>query len=281
MRCGSSRSKSISSCRGKSRTCRPARTAATIARSSWASTSSPNCSTSAQRRLAAMDAAGIDMQVLSHNQPGCQALDATAAVPVAREVNDLLFETVKAHPSRFAGLAALPTADPAAAALELERAVTKLGFKGAMINGHTRGSFLDDRKYWCIFEARTCTRRADLPAPEQTASRGDAGLLRRLRGTGAGGLGLRHRHRRALSADGLCRRVRRLPQADGHSRPPGRGPAVHAAPDPGPDAAGGQAPRPQARADRVPDREPRGDLQRQFLARRPSPAPWRRSGSTT
>ena len=106
-----------------------------------------------ESRLAAMDAAGIDLQVLSHNQPGCQALDATAAVPVAREVNDLLFETVKAHPSRFAGLAALPTADPAAAARELERAVSRLGFKGAMINGHTGGSFLDERKYWCIFEA--------------------------------------------------------------------------------------------------------------------------------
>src|SRR6476620_12434506 len=84
-------------------------------------------------RLAAMDAAGIDVQVLSHNQPGCQALDADAAIPMAREVNDLLFETVKAHPDRFAGLAALPTADPAAAVKELERAVTPLGFKGAMI----------------------------------------------------------------------------------------------------------------------------------------------------
>src|ERR1700674_5624034 len=68
------------------------------------------------RRLAAMDAAGIDVQVLSHNQPGCQALDAAAAVPAAREVNDLLFEAVRAHPDRFLGLAALPTADPAAAA---------------------------------------------------------------------------------------------------------------------------------------------------------------------
>ena len=103
-------------------------------------------------RLAAMDAAGIDLQVLSHNQPGCQALDATAAVPVAREANDFLFEAVKTHPSRFAGLAALPTADPAAAAKELDRAVTTLGFKGAMINGHTQGSFLDDKKYWSIFE---------------------------------------------------------------------------------------------------------------------------------
>src|SRR5438309_9377614 len=56
-----------------------------------------------ETRLAAMDAAGIDLQVISHNQPGCQALDAAAAVPVAREVNDLLVEPVNRHPTRFAG----------------------------------------------------------------------------------------------------------------------------------------------------------------------------------
>lgn len=111
-------------------------------------------------RLAAMDAAGIDVQVLSHNQPGCQALDAAEAVPVAREVNDLLFDAVKAHPDRFAGLAALPTADPDAAVREFERTVTQLGFRGAMINGHTRGSFLDERKYWGIFE---CAEALDVP----------------------------------------------------------------------------------------------------------------------
>jgi 2,3-dihydroxybenzoate decarboxylase len=111
-------------------------------------------------RIAAMDAAGIDLQVISHNQPGCQALDAAAAVPVAREVNDYLHEAVKRHPTRFAGFAALPTADPAAAVKELDRAVTKLGFKGAMINGHTRGSFLDDKKYWPIFE---CAQALGVP----------------------------------------------------------------------------------------------------------------------
>ena len=111
-------------------------------------------------RIAAMDAAGIDLQVISHNQPGCQALDAGAAVPLAREVNDFLFEAVKRHPTRFAGLAALPTADPAASVKELDRAVTKLGFKGAMINGHTKGSFLDDKKYWPIFE---CAQALGVP----------------------------------------------------------------------------------------------------------------------
>jgi predicted TIM-barrel fold metal-dependent hydrolase len=113
-----------------------------------------------ETRIAAMDAAGIDLQVISHNQPGCQALDAESAVPVAREVNDFLFEAVKRHPRRFAGLAALPTAAPDAAVTELDRAVTKLGFKGAMINGHTRGSFLDDKKYWPIFE---CAQALEVP----------------------------------------------------------------------------------------------------------------------
>jgi predicted TIM-barrel fold metal-dependent hydrolase len=111
-------------------------------------------------RIAAMNAAGIDVQVLSHNQPGCQALDASEAIPVAREVNDFLFDAIKRHPARFAGLAALPTADPAGSAKELDRAVTKLGFKGAMINGHTKGSFLDDKKYWPIFE---CAQALGVP----------------------------------------------------------------------------------------------------------------------
>ena len=111
-------------------------------------------------RLAAMDAAGIDLQVLSHNQPGCQALEAGAAIALARDVNDLLFHTVKAHPDRFAAFAALPTADPSAAVKELDRAITRLGFKGAMINGHTHGSFLDDKKFWCILE---CAQALGVP----------------------------------------------------------------------------------------------------------------------
>jgi predicted TIM-barrel fold metal-dependent hydrolase len=111
-------------------------------------------------RLAAMDAAGIDVQVLSHNQPGCQALDAATAIPLAREVNDLLAAAINKHPRRFAGFAALPTADPTAATKELERAVTRLGFKGAMINGHTQGVFLDDKRFWCIFE---CAQALGVP----------------------------------------------------------------------------------------------------------------------
>ena len=112
------------------------------------------------QRLAHMDAAGVDVQVLSFGSPGTQGFGPEIAIPMARDANDRAYEAVKAHPDRFAAFAALPTADPKAAARELERAVTKLGFKGAMIHGHTQGSFLDEKKYWVIFE---CAQSLGVP----------------------------------------------------------------------------------------------------------------------
>ena len=103
-------------------------------------------------RLREMDEAGIDIQVLSHANPSLQKLDAATAVPMARRVNDRLHAAVQAHPDRFAGFAALPTADPKAAADELERTVAKLGFKGAMIHGQTGDVFHDDKRFWPIYE---------------------------------------------------------------------------------------------------------------------------------
>ncbi len=102
-------------------------------------------------RIAAMDKAGVDLQVVSLTMPGCEAFAPDVAIPMATDANDRLSAAIKAHPTRLAGFAALPTADPAAAAKELERAVTKLGFKGAMINGHVQGQYLDDKKFWPIF----------------------------------------------------------------------------------------------------------------------------------
>jgi predicted TIM-barrel fold metal-dependent hydrolase len=104
-------------------------------------------------RLADMDAAGIDLQVISHNVGTLESLDSPQAVSFARQSNDELAEAVAAHPDRFAGFASLPTIDPRAAAQELERAVGELGFKGALVNGHIRGRFLDHPDFWPIFEA--------------------------------------------------------------------------------------------------------------------------------
>src|ERR1700757_1499717 len=103
-------------------------------------------------RLREMDEAGIDLQVLSHANPGLQKLDAETAVGLARRANDRLHETVRALPDRFAAFAAIPTPDPKAAADELERTVTKLGFKGALVNGLTNGVFFDDKRFWPICE---------------------------------------------------------------------------------------------------------------------------------
>jgi predicted TIM-barrel fold metal-dependent hydrolase len=101
-------------------------------------------------RLAEMDEAGIDVQVLSLTAPGTEQLDAAGAREWARKANDHLAGAVRRHPDRFAGFAALPTADPSASVEELSRAVTEHGFVGAMINGHIGGRYLDDEFFWPI-----------------------------------------------------------------------------------------------------------------------------------
>src|SRR5688572_20219964 len=101
-------------------------------------------------RVAAMDAAGIDISVLSHTVPGPQGIaDPALAAAAARDINDALATAIARHPRRFAGLASIALHDPVTGARELERAVTRLGFKGAMINGYTNvadargGEYLD------------------------------------------------------------------------------------------------------------------------------------------
>lgn len=103
-------------------------------------------------RIAEMDAAGIDVQVLSLNSPGVEQLDADHAITLAGEANAFVAAATKAYPTRFAGFATLPIASPEIAANELERTVRDLGFKGALINGHHRGRYLDDKFFWPILE---------------------------------------------------------------------------------------------------------------------------------
>ena len=106
----------------------------------------------ADKRIAAMDAAGVDMQVLSLTSPGTEQLDAADAVALSREVNDFAAAGVKKNPKRFAAFAALPTAAPDKAAAELESRMKSGGFVGAVINGHVRGRYLDDKFFWPILE---------------------------------------------------------------------------------------------------------------------------------
>lgn len=106
-------------------------------------------------RLADMDEKGIERSILSCFNYGSVQLDPdpARAVDVARRMNDILAERITQHPDRFSGFAALPLQDPDAAVAEFRRAVTELGFHGAMVNGHTQGSYLDEAKYWPLWQA--------------------------------------------------------------------------------------------------------------------------------
>ena len=115
-----------------------------------------------QARLADMDAAGIDLQVISHVAPAAQGLGGAEGVTRAREANDRLAGAVRAHPERFAGFATLPTADPPAAADELDRAAGELGLIGALVHSTlgSNGAFLDDARFAPLLER---FERLDVP----------------------------------------------------------------------------------------------------------------------
>ena len=103
-------------------------------------------------RLKEMDEAGIDMQVLSLSFPGVELFEPADGIRMAKAVNNNISDIAKRYPDRFAGFAAIAPQGPEEAADELERAVKELGLKGAIINGNIQGEFLDDRKFWPIFE---------------------------------------------------------------------------------------------------------------------------------
>ena len=100
-------------------------------------------------RIASMDAAGIDVQVLSHVQPAAQGLAGDQGIRAARNANDALAGAIACHPDRLGGFATLPTSEPAQAAAELNRAVSSLGLVGAMVHSTlgSNGAFLDDERF--------------------------------------------------------------------------------------------------------------------------------------
>jgi 2,3-dihydroxybenzoate decarboxylase len=111
-------------------------------------------------RLPEMDDAGIDIQVLSLAGLGLQVdVEAERALHHARFANDYLAKVVDERPDRFRGFAALPLQDPAAAAAELERAITQHGFCGALVYDCVHGPggrYLDAPEYdevWSALES--------------------------------------------------------------------------------------------------------------------------------
>jgi predicted TIM-barrel fold metal-dependent hydrolase len=105
-----------------------------------------------EARLEQMDAAGIDVQVLSLSEPGCELFDPEIGTPLAREANDSLAEVIKKFPDRFVAFAALAPKDAKGAVKELERTVRDLGFKGWKTHSNYGDSYLDDERYWPVLE---------------------------------------------------------------------------------------------------------------------------------
>lgn len=103
-------------------------------------------------RIKAMDEDGIAMQVCLLAGIGLQDIDPVQGNELAALANDRLAEMARKYPSRIAGLAGFAPRDPVRASRELERAVKTLGLKGGVVNSHSLGEYLDDRKFWPIFE---------------------------------------------------------------------------------------------------------------------------------
>jgi len=158
-----------------------------------------------------MDRCGIERMVLSLTQPGIQGIpDRAIAVDTAKRMNDDLAQILAGHPNRFLGFAAVALQDVRAAGDELERAVSQLGFKGAMINGYSNIGDMDTRPIprraasMGFLGARGSAWRANLPAPPEPVSQSAP----------------RRRNGRAYASSDLEWVVRPLSPTEDHSRTP-------------------------------------------------------------
>lgn len=104
-------------------------------------------------RLASMDAAGVDMHLLSLGLPGVQLFETDQAIALARLSNDQLSEAIRRHPTRFAGLACFAPQSPREAVREMERSINTLKLNGFLVNSHTGNGYLDEQRFWPILEA--------------------------------------------------------------------------------------------------------------------------------
>jgi aminocarboxymuconate-semialdehyde decarboxylase len=102
-----------------------------------------------------LDREGVDLQVLTLTTPGTHVEAPERAVELARLVNDAFATVVRERGggTRFAALATLPLNDPAASVTELRRAVTGLGFRGAMLFSNVNGVALADARFEPLYAA--------------------------------------------------------------------------------------------------------------------------------
>lgn len=112
-----------------------------------------------EAKLADMDKAGIDVTVLSINDPGPE-LFGDEGPRVARLVNDFLADVSRAHPQRFVPVVFLPLQDMEFSLRELDRGVEKLGMKAVFLYSNIAGHFPDEPRFRPLFERVV---RLDIP----------------------------------------------------------------------------------------------------------------------
>lgn len=99
-----------------------------------------------------MQQQGIDTQVITLTTPGTHIEEPTAAVRLAKLVNDCFARVVADKRGRFVALATLPLCDPPASVAELRRAMEQLKFRGAMVFSNINGVALSDQRFWKLYE---------------------------------------------------------------------------------------------------------------------------------
>jgi aminocarboxymuconate-semialdehyde decarboxylase len=108
-------------------------------------------------RLADMDAAGVDMQVIMPPPPQCTyTVPLQLAADAAQITNKGIAAFAAQKPDRFVGLGTVPLQDGEAAAAELERCMREDGLKGAQILTNVAGKELSDPEFapfWAKAEA--------------------------------------------------------------------------------------------------------------------------------
>lgn len=105
-----------------------------------------------ERRIAAMDAQGVDVSILALTPPGTQPLAPDQARLLSSAANDTAVAAISKHPTRFRALSTLPMSSPKHVVDELVRA-KGLGHVGAMVYGRSGDRFLDDPAYDEFFAA--------------------------------------------------------------------------------------------------------------------------------
>ena len=105
------------------------------------------------RRLAEMDAGGVDLQVLSLASSGFEVIDSMRADGIVQDANDRVADAVRRHPTRFAALANVNLKNTGSSVKELERCIKRLGFRGVIAQGTTGGGFLDQPRFLSFWEA--------------------------------------------------------------------------------------------------------------------------------